>query len=239
MGKLITWDGVMKGALMLPGVKVDRDSFLLSAFSRYGKANELIDKRPSQIYSKDIIENVAKGIVDNHTRKVTLISTAAGIPGGLAMLGTIPADLAQYYWHYLVMAQKLAYVYGWPDLRDENNNLGEQAQAIMTLFVGLGFGVDGASTAARTISKKAAEHWAKKLPQMALTKTSWYPIVKKIASWVGIKLTKDGVGKAAGKIVPILGGLVSGSLTYVTFKPMAKKLKNELALTSGLADKMK
>lgn len=144
----------MKGALMMPGVKVDKDSFLISVFCRYGKANELIDKRPSQIYSKDVIENNAKGIVENHTRKVTLISTAAGIPGGLAMLGTVPADLAQYYWHYLVMAQKLAYVYGWPDLRDENNNLGEQAQAIMTLFVGLGFGVDGASAEARTISKR-------------------------------------------------------------------------------------
>lgn len=64
-------------------------------------------------------------------------------------------------------------------------------------------------------------------------------MVKKIASWLGIKLTKDGVGKAAGKIVPILGGIVSGGLTYVTFKPMAKRLKNELAYASGLADRMK
>lgn len=239
MGNVITWNSVMKGALKMPGVTVDKDKFLFSTFSIYGKTNELLSKRPSEVYPKEVIDKVANGIIENHTRNVTLISTAAGIPGGLAMFGTIPADLAQYYWHYLVMAQKLAYLYGWPDLRDENNNLGEQAQAIMTLFVGLGFGVDGASAVARTISKKAAEHWAMKLPQMALTKTSWYPIIKKIASWVGIKLTKDSVGKAAGKILPLLGGIVSGSLTYITFKPMAKKLKNELALCSGLADKLK
>ena len=225
MGNLITWDGVMKAALSMPGVKVDRDHFLKSAFCVYGNADELVNKRPSDLYSKDIIERVAKGVVNNHTNKVTAVSTVAGIPGGLAMLGTVPADLAQYYWHFLVLAQKLAYVYGWPDLRDENNNLGEQAQAILKLFIGLGFGVDGASAAARTISKKAAEHWAKKLPQMALTKTSWYPIIKKIAAWLGIKITKDSMGKAAGKIVPILGGIVSGSLTYITFKPMAKNLK--------------
>ena len=35
------------------------------------------------------------------------------------MVGTVPADLAQFYWHTLVLAQKLAYLYGWPDLSDK------------------------------------------------------------------------------------------------------------------------
>lgn len=142
--------------------------------------------------------------------------------------------MAQYYWHFLVLAQKLAYVYGWPDLRNENNNLGEEAQAIMTLFVGVGLGADGAAAAAREVAKKAAEHHVKKLPRMALMKTSWYPIVKKIAAWLGVKITKDSIRKAAGKIIPLLGAAVSGTLTYATFRPMAKKLKNELAQTALL-----
>lgn len=65
-------------------------------------------------------------------------------------------------------------------------------------------------------------------------KTSWYPIVKKIAAWLGVKITKDSIGKAAGKIIPLLGAAVSGTLTYATFRPMAKKLKNELAQTALL-----
>lgn len=224
----------MKGALSLPGVKVDRDKFLISAFCPYGDSTALRDKRPSDIYSNRVIERVEKGIINNHSNKVTAISAAAGIPGGLALLGTVPADLVQYYWHFLVMAQKLAYVYGWPDLCDENNNLGDEAQAIMTIFVGVGFGVDGASAAVREISKKAAEHWAKRIPRMALTKTFWYPIVKKIAAWLGIKLTKDSVAKTASKAIPLLGALVSGTLTYATFKPMANKLRKELAQTALL-----
>lgn len=227
----------MKGALSLPGVKVDREQFLTSAFSPYGDSKALSEKRPSDVFSNQVIERVAKAIVKNHTTKVTTISAAAGIPGGLAMLGTVPADLVQYYWHFLVMAQKLAYVYGWPDLRDENNNLGDEAQGIMTIFVGVGFGVESASKAVREISKKAAEHWVKKLPRMALTKTFWYPIIKKIASWLGIKITKDSVAKTAGKVIPLLGGVISGTLTYATFKPMANKLRKELAQTSLMYEK--
>lgn len=224
----------MKAALNMPGVKVDRTKFLQSAFCAFDNADVLENKRPSEVYNQRVIDNVAKGIVNNHSTKVTAISAVAGIPGGFAMFGTIPADLAQYYWHFLVMAQKLAYVYGWPDLRDENNNIGEQGQAILTIFVGVGFGADGAAAATREIAERAAEHWAKKIPQMALTKTFWYPIVKKIASWLGIKLTKDSVGKAVGKVIPLLGAVISGTLTYATFKPMANKLRKELAQTALL-----
>ncbi len=69
---------------------------------------------------------------------------------------------------------------------------------------------------------------------MALTKTFWYPIVKKIASWLGVKLTKDSMGKAVSKVIPLIGAAVSGTLTYATFKPMANKLKKELSQTALL-----
>lgn len=237
MANIISWDGIMKGVMTMPGVKVDREKFLATEFCRYGNTEALKDRRPSEIYSDRILERIANGIVKNHTAKVTMISAAAGIPGGLAMLGTIPADMAQYFWHFLVMAQKLAYIYGWPDLRDENNNLGEEAQAILTIFIGVGFGADGASSGIREIARISAEHWAKKLPQMALTKTAWYPIVKKIAEWLGIKITKDSVGKAAGKVIPIIGGVISGAITYSTFRPMAKKL-NKCLSESALNDRI-
>lgn len=235
MSKGITWEGVMKSAMSMPGVKVDRDSFLQSAFCCYGNTKEMENKKPTEIYSLAVINKVANNIISNHTTKATSISALAGIPGGFAMLGTIPADLAQYYWHFLVMAQKLAYIYGWPDLRDENNNLGDGAQQILTIFVAVGLGVEGASKLIQNIAKVAAEYWAKKIPNMALTKTMWYPFVKKIAGWIGIKLTKDGVGKAAGKIIPLLGGVISGSLTYFSFKSMANKLRKELEDNNILA----
>ncbi|MBD5265831.1 MAG: hypothetical protein K2G00_08345 [Duncaniella sp.] len=238
MANIISWDKLMQGALSMPGVNVDRNQFLSSAFHAYGDSN-FENVSPTEIYSSAVINKIATGIINNHLTKVTAISTVAGIPGGFAMLGTIPADLAQYYWHYLVMAQKLAYLYGWPDLRDTENNLGEEAQAVMTLFVGIGLGVNQANVVVKELVEQAARHWMKRLPRMALTKTAWYPVIKRIAAFIGVKLTKDGMGKAAGKVIPLLGGLVSGGLTYATFKPMAKKLNKALMENAEIFQKNK
>lgn len=234
MGNIISFENVMKGAMTMPGVKVDRTAFLLSAFHPYGDVSGLVDAKPSDFFSKGVLDSVADNVIKNHTLKVTAISAAAGVPGGFAMLGAVPADIVQYYWHFLVLAQKLAYVYGWPDLRDENNNLGEGAQAILTMFIGVGLGVDGAANGVAIIARKSAEYWAKKLPTMALTKTAWYPILKRVLLNIGIKINKGSIGKVAGKVIPFLGGVVSGAMTYATFKPMSKKLKKELENTDLL-----
>lgn len=116
------WNKLMSSAMTVPGVKVDRESFLRKEFSLYCSAEQLdkvISIRPSEVLSKNIIDRVANSCINSHTTKVTALSTLAGIPGGLTMAATVPADMAQYYWHVFVLAQKLAYLYGFPDLRDE------------------------------------------------------------------------------------------------------------------------
>ena len=144
------------------------------------------------------------------------------------MAATIPADLAQYYYHVFVLSQKMAYLYGFPDLTDEDGVLTEEAKNVMTLFAGAMMGVGIANEAIQKIAENLAKEIVKRLPKYALTKTVIYPIVKQVAKWIGIKLTKDSFAKGLGKIVPILGGVISGGLTYVTFRPGAKKLKNTL-----------
>lgn len=53
--------------------------------------------------------------------------------------------------------------------------------------------------------------------------------MKKVATILGFKMTKDVFAKGIGKIIPIIGGVVSGSLTFATYMPMAKKLQNYLS----------
>lgn len=62
-----------------------------------------------------------------------------------------------------------------------------------------------------------------------------YPLVKQVAKWIGVSLTKQSFAKGVSKFVPILGGVVSGGLTYYTFKPQAKKLMGKLKTTMYLA----
>lgn len=225
------WNKVMGAALSMPGVKVDRDDFLRKELKNYCSPEQLnlaISSRPINGVSKEIIDRIANACINSHTTKVTTISAVAGIPGGFAMAGTIPADMAQYYWHVFVLAQKLAYLYGFPDLRDENGNLTDTASDMLTLFVGVMMGASAANQAIKGLAKEFAKQIVKRLPQKALTKTMYYPIIKQIAKWIGVKLTKETFAKGLGKVVPILGGVISGGLTLATFRPSAKRLQHKL-----------
>lgn len=225
------WNKIMGAALSMPGVKVDRDDFLKKELKNYCSPEQLnlaISSRPINGVSKEIIDRIANACINSHTTKVTTISAVAGIPGGFAMAGTIPADMAQYYWHVFVLAQKLAYLYGFPDLRDENGNLTDTASDMLTLFVGVMMGASAANQAIKGLAKEFAKQVVKRLPQKALTKTMYYPIIKQIAKWIGVKLTKDTFAKGLGKVIPILGGVISGGLTLATFRPSAKRLQHKL-----------
>ena len=68
----------------------------------------------------------------------------------------------------------------------------------------------------------------KKIPLKALTKTLYYPIVKSIAKAFGAKMTKEVFAKGVSKAVPIIGGVVSGGLTFVTLRPMGMRLADTL-----------
>ena len=228
MSELVSWDKVMNAALSMPMVKVDRTAFLTKEFSMYDNADQLRDKRPIDLFDAEAIERAARGVINSHLTKATVASTAAGIPGGLAMAATMPADIAQYYWHVLVVAQKLGYLYGWPDLLDEKGQITEGTRNVLTLFVGVMFGAQAASKLVGEIAKRVSLQAAKRLPQQALTKTMYYPVVKQVAKWIGVKMTKDTFGKSVGKAIPILGGVLSGAITAFSFKPMAEKLQKHL-----------
>ena len=226
------WDKVMSVALSVPGVKVNRNEFLVAALNNLCSVEQLKQiadgNRPTDYLSIEVIDRLADSYINSHTTKVTALSAAAGLPGGWSMAATIPADLAQYYYHVFVLSQKMAYLYGFPDLTDENGALTEEAKNVMTLFAGAMMGVGIANEAIQELVKNLSKEIVKRLPKYALTKTVIYPIVKQVAKWIGIKLTKDSFAKGLGKVIPILGGVISGGLTYVTFKPGAKKLKKTL-----------
>lgn len=234
MSDLISWDIIMENSLKLPFIKVNRDEYLKGAFSSYGDISDLSNKRPIDVFDEKIIEKVANATINKHVLGVTSTSAVAGIPGGFAMLGTIPADITQYYYHVILVSQKLGYIYGWPDLLDEKQEFSETSRNVLTLFVGVMLGAGAANKAVTEIGQKLSTQVAKRLPQQALTKTAYYPIIKQVGKWIGLKVTKESFAKGASKIVPVLGGVLSGGLTFFTFKPMANKLQKQLKEDASL-----
>lgn len=229
----IDFNTLLKSATGLPGVRIDRAAFLSATLHPYF-GDDVVQKalavNPAYagISSKQI-EKIANSCIKNETTKVTALSFAAGIPGGLAMIGTIPADLVQYFGHILRILQKLIYLYGWQELFDENGQMDDKTANLLTLFTGVMFGVNGAANAISKIAESAAQRTAKTLAQKALTKGTIYPIVKKVATALGIKMTRDVFAKSVSKVIPVIGGVASGGLTYATYKPMAVKLRNHLS----------
>ena len=225
------WKKVLTTAMQLPGVKVNRDSFLKKELTIYCtdiQLAELLEKGTVGVIPIEILDKIASESISYHVKLVTASSTALGIPGGFAMVGTIPSDLAQYYYHVFALAQKLAYIYGYPDLCDENGNFTEDAAEMLTIFVGVMGGVAAANKVIQEIAEQVQKEVLRRLPRYALTKGVLYPLVKQIAKWVGINLTKQSFSRGVSKLVPRIGGVVSGGLTYVTFKPQSKKLKEQL-----------
>ena len=232
------WNKVLASAMQLRGVKVYREPFLKEQLSVYCTEKQItlaLEKGTIGIVDERILDEIALECIHHHTLLVTGSSILLGIPGGWAMMGSIPGDVAQYYFHVFVLSQKLAYIYGYPDLCDENGNFTETASGMLTIFVGVMSGVGIANKFIQELAESAQKEVIKRIPQYALTKTFFYPIIKQIAKWLGKNLTKDTFAKSVSKFVPILGGAVSGFLSYNTFKPQSKKLMYKLKNSMLLA----
>jgi hypothetical protein len=232
MGENYTFELALKTASSLPMVHINRETFLYKELIKYYPKEQVeiaIQNNPAYagipIY---VINKIAKNCISYETNKVSSISFVAGLPGGFAMAGTIPADVAQYFGHVLRILQKLVYLYGWEELIGDDGNFDDETTNMITLFVGVMFGVNGAATAITKLSASAAQKASETIASKALTKGTIYPIVKKIAQVLGVKMTKDTFAKGVSKAIPVIGGIASGGLTYITYKPMAYKLKNHL-----------
>lgn len=225
---------VLEAAAKLPGVRISRSAYLRTALKRYCTEDQIekaIASSPAAAgIPLKVITEIANTSIAYETSKVTGISTLAGIPGGLAMLGTVPADLAQYMGHMLRISQKLAYIYSWPDLfADGGDDIDEATESMLILFIGVMFGVQIAQGGVARVAGMIAANVAKKLPQQALTKGIIYPIVKKVAGHLGVSMTKKVFASSVAKAIPVVGAVLSGGLTLGTFLPMSKRLQKHLA----------
>ncbi len=229
----VNFEILLGKAASLPMVKIDRSEFLSSALrSHYNSAiiEKAITFNPAYAgIPVEEINKIAKDSISYETVKASALSFAAGIPGGLAMIGTIPADLTQYYAHILRILQKLIYLYGWQELGNENGSLDDKTAILFTVFTGVMFGVSGATTIISKLSGSAMQHAGKVIAKQTLTKFAFYRIVKKIATSLGVRMTKEIFAKGVSKVIPVVGGVASGGLTYFTYKPMAEKLRKYLA----------
>lgn len=227
-------EDVILMAFRVPGVSINREKFLRKELNiKYSK--EMIEQAilttPMQAnIGQNEIDKIATSIIQNERLKVSGISTALGAPGGAAMAATIPADIAQYYGCLLRVAQKLLYLYGFPQIEYKENEQAFDTETMnqIILCMGVMFGVANAKNGLLALAKALGTGVEKQLVKKALTKGTIYPIVKSISKWFGVKMTKEVFAGFFKKAIPLVGGVVGGGLTYATFKPCCDKLKSVL-----------
>ncbi|MCI6731881.1 MAG: hypothetical protein MR487_06125 [Lachnospiraceae bacterium] len=224
-------------ALKVPGVKINRADFLEKEFFKNHPQeviNTAIAKTPALAgISSEEIDKIADEVIKFERNAVSGISVALGLPGGAAMAATIPADIAQYYGYMLRAAQKLLYLYGFPELdtSEEAIKLDSETINCLTICLGIMYGVANANNAIKAMAKALAVGVEKKLMKAALTKGAIYPIVKSVAKWFSVSMTKEIFAGFFKKAIPVVGGVIGGGLTYATFKPCCYRLKDVLCDT--------
>ena len=223
--------------LKVPGIRIDRATFLqkeLQMKCTQGTIDEAIAYNP--LHAKiplETIDKIAEEIIKYERNCVSGISTALGMPSGVAMVATIPADIAQYYGYMLRATQKLMYLYGFPAIDVEEKGQTFDTETLNTLIICMGVmhGVVGANKALKAMAKALGVGVEKKLLNKALTKGTIYPIVKSVAHWFNVKMTKEIFAGFFKKAIPVVGGVIGGGITFLSFKPCCDKLKASLQNT--------
>lgn len=235
-GRVDTEDIIVLG-LRIPGVHIDREEFLRKQFMK-NYANDVIQDavkfNPAHAgITVEEIDNIADQVIQYERNCVSGISLALGAPGGVAMVATLPTDIAQYYGYMLRAIQKLLYLYGFPEINVENGvNIDDETMNLITLCLGVMYGVEGSVASIKILSNALGKGVEKKLLQKALTKGTFYPIVKKISRWFSVCMTKQVFAGFFRKAIPVVGGVVGEGITYLSFKPCCDNLKKSLQDTA-------
>jgi len=221
-------------AVRIPGVRIDRDRYLREALDKVKATHDVIDRALASSPAAagvplGVLDYLADEAISYETNKSAAISFAAGIPGGFAMLGTIPADVTQYYVHAFRIVQKLAYLYGWRELLGAKEEVDEETIGIIAIFFGVMLDVEEAAMSLSSFASSTVMDTVKKqVTKQFLMKTSWYRAVKKTLQYIGVNLTKKAFTQGFSKVLPVIGGVVSSGLTFMSLQSQSSRLKNHL-----------
>ena len=224
----------LKTVLRLRGVRIEREQFLRSELHKRGIAREVIDEAIALSPAAAgidvvLLDDMANAAIAFETRKSSALSFAAGLPGGFGLLATVPGDVTQFYVHAFRVMQKTAYVYGWQSFLEDSKEVDDETLGKLSMVLGVMLGVGGASSSltvfAASVARPAIQ---KQVAGKALTKTTWYPVMKSTLRVIGVKLTKDSLAKTVTKVVPVAGGVISGGMTFVTLRGQSKRLMEHL-----------
>ena len=220
-------------ALEIPGVKIDRADFLEKSFAKVCKKETIDDaiaNTPAKVGIKlETVNKLADEVIEYERNRVTAASAGLGaIPGGVGVaISTSIADITQYYGFMIRVAQKLLYLYGFPqvDFQKDDQPVDDGTMNMLMLCLGAMNGIKEAVSAIKGLAKGLANGVSKTVLKKALTKGTVYPIIKKVWNFMGGHMTKDLLAGGLSKSILIAGGVLSGGITFFSFQKCCENFK--------------
>lgn len=220
----------LRGVTRIKGAHVSRESFLRSELRGRDYSTEVeaaLASSPEEAgVPASVLDEIANDVIDSETKRASAISFGTGIPGGFAILASVPADITQFYVHAYRIMQKLSYLYGWPSTEkyDDEDVIQQIAQ-----FLGVMLDVKGAQSSLNGFVQTLAMPASARSSQTGIrARVSQARTAREVFKKVGSQVARRNVARQVTKVVPIIGGVVSGGLTFVTLKSQAKRLKEAL-----------
>lgn len=217
----------LRGVTRIKGAHVNRESFLRSELRGRDystKVEAALASSPEEAgVPASVLDEIANDVIDSETKRASAISFGTGIPGGFAILASVPADITQFYVHAYRIMQKLSYLYGWPSTEkyDDEDVIQQIAQ-----FLGVMLDVKGAQSSLNGFVQTLAMPASERSSQTGIrAHVSQARTAREVFKKVGSQVARRNVARQVTKVVPIIGGVVSGGLTFVTLKSQAKRLK--------------
>ena len=203
---------------------VDRNEFLRKTFPKTYVACRGKDHLPSPaqlVVKASVLKQKAESVIRKHKFVCASISGGLGIPGGAGMAASIPADLAQFYGHLLVVAQKIGYIYGMQDLSQADDQT-EYECLIALLYIMMG------QTLNRSLSnvlKNCTKPFVRTVFQNRGGKEVFQRVMEFAVTKIGGEmLTKKGISRVASKLIPGISAGVSFGLTWMFFDQGCNRL---------------
>lgn len=224
-----SYNNILKSSFMLPMSRVNREKFIQRLSTRELKGMNVqvaLEKSPNSAYSQQAINKAAKKIIAKHALWVTLISAISAIPTGWMMIPFFIIDIIQFQIHVFAVSQKLLYLYEDEEkLTEYSSDTATQLMILMTtIMIGKQQFTRMLKSATGVVTKQVIQRFTIK----ALTQFSILNIVRQVAKWFGIVLTKETLLEGIDVAIIIICAIISGLISLWLFKPMANNLMKYL-----------
>ncbi len=182
------------------------------SLSGMGGVDSAIELAETYLKKEGTLDHKINSLINWQTSKAGTSGFITGVGGLATMPFTLPANIASVIYLQIRMISAIAYMGGY-DLKDDRVKT-----AVYICMVG-----NGAKELLKNISIKAGEKLITHLLTDISAKTILY-VNQKVGYKLLVKLSEKGLSNL-GKIVPVAGGIIGGSIDAVTTKVVGKMAK--------------